>query len=203
MALIHCNNSLPVYRFVDKNNDKYKFTFKSVLCPYHSLTKLCKEKYKSPDCFNEYYSFKVVSDKELMGKIFSERTFKSKNPNVKSDINLRSIVRILFNKEPDTIYIHSPQQYPIEIICFIGGVISLWTGFSVISIYAYGKQYFRRNQNKVELIKTVLGAVNNRKRVLINKMNDKISSLQTKLNKVMKVIKIKKKNKITSGNCVI
>ena len=55
----------------------------------------------------------------------------------------------MFGDEPDTIYTHSPQQYPIEFICFIGGVISLWIGFSVISIYAYGKQVLSKNKTKL------------------------------------------------------
>ena len=55
-----------------------------------------------------------------------------------------SEVFIEFNNEPDTIYTHSPQQHPVEFICLIGGIISLWTGFSIFSIYAYGKNFFNR-----------------------------------------------------------
>ena len=69
-------------------------------------------------------------------------------------------------------------------------------------MYAYGKRFFRRNN--VESIETLNGIVNNKKRVLINKLNNKVSSLQTKLNKVMKVMIIKNKNqvsKFTPDNC--
>ena len=206
LSLIHCINSLGYDLFIDKNNDKDKITSGS--CNSGFKTEFCT-KYKSLDCFNEYYSFKVVSDQKLersnyIALLIFNKSFKSNNPNAKSDINLMLAVRIYFNmNEPDTIYTYSPQQYPIEFICFIGGLISLWTGFSVISTYSYGKRFFRRNQNKVESIKTVDGAVNSRKIVLISKLNNKIS-LQTKLNKVMKVMKIKKKNqvsKFTSDNC--
>ena len=210
-ALIHCNNSLPRDAFIDKNNDKYRFTLRSLSCYPSFQTKFCGEKYKSRDCFIERYTSTLVSDKEIIySKVINEhlgnfnKTFKSNYPNAESDIKLMSIVEIHSNDELDTIITHSPQQQPVEFICFIGGVISLWTGFSIFSIYAYGKQFFRRNQNKVESIKTENGAVNNKKRVLINKMNDKISSLQTKLNKVMKVMKIKNKNqisKITPDSC--
>ena len=149
---------MPFYAFMDKNNDKDTFTSKVFYCSYYLPTKLCKEKYRSRDCFSEYYPFKVVSDQKLMEykringllEYFNKSTYKSNNPNAKSDINLMSIVRINFNNEPDTIYTHSPLQYPIEFICFIGSLISMWTGFSVISFYAYGKRFFRRNQNKVE-----------------------------------------------------
>ena len=191
--------------FIDKNNDKDKFAFILYHC---DPSKFCKEKYQSLDCFNEYHSFKVVYDNKLVNNFIAllkfNESFKSNNPNAKPDINLMSVVRIYFNtNEPDKMYTHSPQQHPIEFVCFIGGVISLWTGFSVISMYSYGKRLFRRHQNRVESIKKVDGAVNNKKRILIIKLNDKIS-LQTKLNKVMKVIKIKKKNqvsKFTPDNC--
>ena len=52
-------------------------------------------------------------------------------------------------------YIHSPYQHPIEFICFIGSVISLWTDFSVISMYAYGKRFFRRNQKQKQKMKKI------------------------------------------------
>lgn len=64
------------------------------------------------------------------------------------DLTKLSVVDIRLNGQPDTIYRHSPQQHPIEFICFIGVIISLWTGFSVISLYAYGKGFFmRKNKN--------------------------------------------------------
>ena len=91
----------------------------------------------------------------------------------------------------DTIYTHSPQQYPIEFICFIGGVISLWIGFSVLSMCGFGKQFYERKQNENEEIKLVnVNTVNKKK---INKKNSKVSLLETKLNKVLKTMKILKK----------
>ena len=65
--------------------------------------------------------------------------------NVKVTLNSKGCHNIY-----ELLYIHSPQRYPIEFICLIGGLISLWTGFSLHSIYAYGKRFFRRDQNKVE-----------------------------------------------------
>ena len=66
-----------------------------------------------------------------------------------------SIIRIYVSGEPDTIIAHSPQFYPIKFICFIGGVISLWTGFSLYSLYGYGKWIFnRKNNNKIAPKKT-------------------------------------------------
>ena len=153
-ALIHCNNSLPSDAFIDKNNDKDKFTSESLNC---NPSKFCIEKYKSRDCFNEYYSFQILSENEIpidnyleLLQYFNEITFKSNNPNAKSDIHSISTIIIRSSNDPDTIYAHSQKQYPIEFICFIGGVISMWTGLSVNSIYAYGKWLFRRIQNRVE-----------------------------------------------------
>ena len=154
-ALIHCNNSLPSKTIIDKHNDKDKFD-KPRLCNDNNK-EFCENKYKSPDCFNQYYKIKLINERKLNDsdkygnqylEWFSNKTFKSKNKN--ANINLISNIYIYINDEPDTIYTHSPQQHPIEFICFIGSVISLWTGFSVISMYAYGKRVFRRNQNQNE-----------------------------------------------------
>ena len=152
-ALINCNNSLPSDAFIDKNNDKDKFTSESLNCyPF----KFCIEKYKSRDCFNEYYLFQVPRENEIPtdeeDKLlqYFNGTFKSNNPNAKSGIHSISTIIISSSNDPETIYIHSPKQYPIEFICFIGGVISMWTGLSVNSIYDYGKRFFIKIQNKGE-----------------------------------------------------
>ena len=61
-ALIHCNNSLPEYTISDKHNDKDKFGE-----PCNDNNKeFCENKYKSPDCFNEYYKIKLISEKSIM-----------------------------------------------------------------------------------------------------------------------------------------
>ena len=105
---------------------------------------------------------------------------------------------ITFN--PNTIYSHSPQQPPVEFICFIGGVISLWTGFSVISIYAYGKQIFSKKQNKIEQMKPANNKVTKKIAQLIN---NKTLFWENKLNKLMKIVKIsKKKNQVTHYHIV-
>ena len=137
----------------------------------------------------------LTSDKYI-GEYFNKTTFKSK-----LNTNLMSALHVQFDNDPDTIYTHSPQQYPIEFICLIGGVISLWTGFSVLSLYAFGKRIINRRQNKIEAIKVNANSVNNKKIASIKK-NEKISSLKN----VMKMMKIlKKKNqviKVTPNNNV-
>ena len=70
-----------------------------------------------------------TNDKIVEYKKYLNKTFLKLNKNAKADINLVSIVYINFNDDPDTIYTHLPQQYPIEFICFIGGIVLLWTRF--------------------------------------------------------------------------
>ena len=171
----------------------------------------CEQKHKSPDCINEYYKIKLVVEKKIK-EAFNIKsiieyekdlntTFLKLNKNTKADVNLVSFVRVQFNNKPDTIYIHSQQQYPVEFICLIGGVILLWTGFSVSSIYAYGKKFVGK-QNKIEQMDQANVTANNyyhshnhthKNFVFINnKINDKISSIK----KLRKIVKRKK-------NCVI
>ena len=203
-AFKHCNGSLPSGTIIDRHNDKDVFKE----CNDNNK-EFCEQKHKSPDCINEYYTVKLefqtkikelVSDEKIdeFLKLLNE-ALKSNIKTTKANINLMSGIDIYFNNEPDTIYAHSPQQYPIEFICLIGGVISLWTGFSVFSIYAYGKHVFNRKQDKIEVN---VNSVNNKKIASINKKNDKISSLKN----VMKMMKIlKRKNqviKVTPNNNV-
>ena len=207
-ALINCNGSLPNDTFINRHNDKDKFGNE---CD-DKHKEYCEHKYKSPDCFNEYYTIKLI-DKKIFKNFLAEKEineyfeycnetiYKSSKTKIEANANLISYVYIQINNEPDTIYIHSPQQYPIEFICFIGGVISLWTGFSVLSMYGFRKRFFGRKQNRNEEIKLVnVNAINNKK---INKNNNII--LETKLNKLMNVMKIREKNhviKVTPDNNV-
>ena len=146
-ALKKCD-SLPLWTNVDRHNNKDKYLSK--LCNAKLNYSLCENKHKSSDCMNEYYSFKQVYSQNLNqsyeGKAFANHLI-SQNQTIVKDINLLIHVNILFGDQFDTIYNHTPQQYIVEFVCFIGGIISLWTGFSVLSIYAYGRRFFlRQNQ---------------------------------------------------------
>ena len=159
MTFKNYNGSFPSETIINRhNNNKFKDECKDNDQEY------CEQKHKSPDCINEYYSAKLMFDKkhneflkdvsmEYFLSLFDMSAFKRNNKNAKSDINLMSEIEIQFNNEPDTIYTHSPQQYPIEFVCLIGGIISLWTGFSIFSIYAHGKHFLNRRQNKIRQIK--------------------------------------------------
>lgn len=141
MALKECNESA-LFTNMDRHNNKdiYNWSKCSLLFNYS----VCQEKYKSPDCINEYFSFKPFSDSPLTGHWdqMEVKWDKEFNQNLRHiNISKITMVTISFGDEPDTIYTHSPQQYVVEFICFIGGVISLWTGFSIMSMYAYGKRF--------------------------------------------------------------
>lgn len=120
----------------------------------------CAEKYPSTDFIEEFYSMKTIIDRnikdehgylfsgiEVMMQQFSELQLKGKLNFSKNDLDKVSYVTIDFGEEPDTIYTHSPLQKPVEFICFIWGVVSLRTGFSVYSIYDYRKRAFNRKPN--------------------------------------------------------
>ena len=144
-------NSLPLRTNVDRHNGKDRYLFG--ICNDDFNYSICENKYKSPDCINEYYKFKLVSDQKLSqsyeGRALANHLM-GLNQTVAKDIDLLVHVNILFGDQFDTIYNHTPQQYPIEFICFIGGIISLWTGLSVKSIYTYGTQFFGRQNQQLD-----------------------------------------------------
>ena len=197
-ALKHCN-SLPISTNVDIYNNKD--TFSSNEC---NLPQDCKEKNNLLDCINEYYEIKPIlmsGFKERFGKKFVNTILPKLNSSTfkldKNDINLITSIQIIFGDEHDTIYAHSPQQKLVEIISFVGGIISLWTGFSVLSIYAYGKRIFIRNQIEKQSQKSIQVLINNINKFFINKTNDKMSIV----NKIWKFIK-KKDTKINVINVI-
>ena len=70
----------------------------------------------------------------------------------------------------------------------------MWTGFSVISLYAYGKQIFSKMQNKVKPLKHL--NVNKKISLINNK-----KSLENRFKKLMKVVKIlNKKYQVTHNH---
>ena len=131
-ALNNCNGTLPSNTIIDRRNEKNKFEQEK--CD-DTHKRFCAKNYKSPDCINEHYKIKLIDDKKFnemaihkeIDKLLNDvnqTIYKSNNTKAKADINLLSYIQFQFYNEPDTIYTHSPQQHPIEFICFIGGVIS-------------------------------------------------------------------------------
>ena len=148
MSLKQCD-SLHLYTNMYTHNDKDKYHLSK--CIINLNKKICENKFKLPDCINEYFSLKLFNDLPL-NESFSSKYFTEiylgniLNYSQYISFDAISTVSIIFGDQPDTIYIHSPQQFLAEFICFVGGVISLWTGFSVISMYNYGEQFFRRRK---------------------------------------------------------
>ena len=87
---------------------------------------ICNEKYKSPDCINEYYSFGTTQDTNFNDRFSQEYLqllIKSINwsniPNIKlreNDTNLVSFVNIVYNDEPETIYHHFQRGYLLTVV---------------------------------------------------------------------------------------
>ena len=166
MSLKQCNslplstNIGPILTDIHRHNDKYQFSIS--LCSINFNYSICEDKYNSPDCTNDYYSFKLIMDsnfENLLNEPVFDGVLSSLNVMGKlsrNDSDLLTHIKIVFGDEPDTIYSHSPQQYPVEFICFIGGVISLWTGFSIISTYAKWKRFTKRQNHVAEVACSLL-----------------------------------------------
>ena len=147
-SLKQCD-SLPVSTNVDRHNNKDKFSYSACTFEYDYNENHCEDNYKLPDCINQYYTIKPVSDSNIneswdIKYIMNNYVKKFVNQTVKTSFNTLSTVTISFGDEPDTIYTHSPQQPIVEFVCFICGVISLWTGISVFSLYAYGRRFLKK-----------------------------------------------------------
>ena len=138
LSLKQCK-SLPNKINVDRHNNKDHYDIKLCNLSYE----ICEEEYKSPDCTNEIYSFKTVLDFKIDDpKVKGYKTLSSLKMSSNQWQNNKSIslISIFYGDEQDTVYRHSPQQETVEFICFICGVISLWTGFSIYSIYIFGRR---------------------------------------------------------------
>ena len=116
---------------------------------------ICENKYKSPDCINEFYSMKTIFDAP-MNLSSNGKKYAKYSMDAHPDIDFNSLIhlKISVSNNPDKIYSHSPQQHVVEFLCFVGGVISLWTGFSVLSLYGYAKQFFMRKNQQVNSVFT-------------------------------------------------
>ena len=87
---------------------------------------ICNEKYKSPDCINEYYSFGTTQDTNFNDR-FSEEYLqlliksinRSNIPNIKlreNYTNLVSLINIVYNNEPETIYHNFQKGYLLTVV---------------------------------------------------------------------------------------
>ena len=147
MALRQCD-SLPLDTMIEKDDfTVYMAIFNVTPCLLNSNYTSCKVKFTSFDCVNEYYTFKPVVPVPLNNESFKRKFLdlwlNETSTGMKNDYAKFTRVEIFFfGDEPDTIYRHSPAQHPVEFVTFLCGVISLWTGFSVMSMYAYGKRLF-------------------------------------------------------------
>lgn len=123
---------------------KFNQTDQEKLCIKQVERNICHRKCHHDDCVNEYYTFKLITDNEIDDKERLILTNEYPNLNYESV----SVVEVASTDEPDTIYRHSPEQQLVEFICYTAGVISLWTGFSILSVYHFGKKFYQNRQNR-------------------------------------------------------
>ena len=151
-------NVLPTFINVDVLNDKDYF--QENYCTKRVDNNQCENIYKSNDCLNQHYSLEtLVNDAFDKDKLnFLQQNYPQYNSNLITSID------IVFHDYPDIIYTHSPQQHFIEFACYVGGVIALWTGFSIVSLYGYGITFFSQS-NKQNHQSNQLNQTSNRSRI--------------------------------------
>ena len=96
---------------------------------------------------------------------------------LKIDTNFITFVEIQCN-DPDTIYLVTPHQHHIQLISWIAVTISLWTTFSIVSMYAYRKLSVKQIYGKSNKI------INN---FSVNQNNEEFAT------KIMEIVKKKSK----------
>lgn len=150
MSLKRCD-SLPLQTNVDVHNDKHQY---KLSCNDSLDFSFCSNKYKSLDCANQYYSFKSIDSFHLNEDFNSEKlnSLNLSEKRMKNDVNLFTKVEIVSDDEPNTIYMHSPQQCLSDLIFFVEQIIILWVGFYVILRYVHVKLFVdqRKKQSKQE-----------------------------------------------------
>ena len=105
----------PPARFANTTDDE--------LCAKNlNLTKECRRKCPNADCVKHYYKPKIISSRE------HDHHF--------VDID------IMIPSEPITSFFHRPQIQIIEFLCYIASILSLWFGFSILSVCFWLKILF-------------------------------------------------------------
>lgn len=145
LSLSQCR-VLPNHINVDaNNNDSFIKNDKQRACQRQIRADgQCERKCHHSNCVNHYYTHKKItvkpfsdSEKQLLSAEYSGLK-----------LTLMTKLVVVYADEPDTIFEHTPTQHFVEYACYTGGVISLWTGFSIISVYAYVKPVWRTYLSK-------------------------------------------------------
>jgi len=76
------------------------------------IEKLCAWRCPLSDCFREIYQFR-----EIMNVVHGTN---------------QSTIFISLPSDPDYIYTHHPSMELVEYLCYLGGVIGLWFGLSIL-----------------------------------------------------------------------
>ena len=135
-----CNNEL----FLNKSKI-YKKRRKEQARIYSNWLSQCKNEICLPECIQEIYTcnIKDVTDSHFgtSFSLFNDTTHTT-------DINDTIIINILSGNTDVYTYIHHPKMTINDLLSKIGGLISLWFGFSFYSVYCMIESFIR-----VQLVK--------------------------------------------------
>ena len=81
------------------------------------LNHLCHNQCHNNDCFKQYIEPNVMEDRDIHDRIG----------------NL-TWLRVLIPFAPKTTFTHKPSIEPIEFLCYMASTLSIWFGFSVLSV---------------------------------------------------------------------
>lgn len=88
-----------------------------------------------PKCVNRYYNYEVksVSKHGLLVDGYQDLTF----------------VRMIHNQMPDQLTEHIPEMTFVQFISSIGGLVGMWLGLSVLSVFDYGFRSTLKKRSKL------------------------------------------------------
>ena len=105
------------------------------------LDEQCLNDCANYDCFKQYMEMKIIEEKNTSGKY--------------DHVNL---VSIWLPFKPKSTFIHRPSIETVEFLCYLASTLSLWFGFSVISV----------NSLLISLLKSKLQANSNFMNLIFN-----------------------------------
>ena len=106
----------------------------------------CLEECANNDCSKQYIEMKIIEDQELSEEY--------------GNIN---IVSLWLPFEPKSTFIHRPSIETVEFLCYLASTLSIWFGFSIISVYSWlislSKSYLSSNFNLIKCINPIFNNV--------------------------------------------
>src|SRR5688572_9642071 len=85
---------------------------------------------KRPDCVIENYSVQIGYSGMISGALLNLATFDWNNTHVLDE----SLITIDRPHDPDTIHEHIPKITLVQYLCYLGGAVGMWFGFSIYEL---------------------------------------------------------------------